>query len=78
MFSQGWTREIGNRVITVEHVPAGPIDTDLILRRRLHARKAVTRSTGWGASMKSPRWCLSSPVRSPRTSPGRILPSTAE
>ena len=64
MFSRALAREIGSRGITVNNVQPGPIDTDL-----------NPATADWAVSQKAAtaldRW-RSSPVRSPRTSPGRI------
>jgi 3-oxoacyl-[acyl-carrier protein] reductase len=73
MFSQALAREIGSRGITVNNVQPGPIDTEL---NPATGDWAVPTATG--TLMKSLRWWRSSPVRSPRTSPGRISPWMAE
>jgi 3-oxoacyl-[acyl-carrier protein] reductase len=58
MFTQGLSREVGNRGITVNNVQPGPIDTDLnpaaAIGRRL--RRPTQRSTATGMLTMLPRW----------------------
>jgi NAD(P)-dependent dehydrogenase (short-subunit alcohol dehydrogenase family) len=69
MFSQGLSREVASRGITVNNVQPGP-------RRAIGRclRRPPQRSTATGMWMRSPRWWRSSPVRSPRTLPARNSP----
>jgi 3-oxoacyl-[acyl-carrier protein] reductase len=74
MFTQGLSREMGTRGITVNNVQPGPIETDLnpVDGDSFELQKAATALTATAMLMRSPRWCHSSPVRSPRTLQVRI------
>ena len=73
MFTQGLSREVGSRGITVNNVQPGPIDTELNPAAGEWAvpRRPPRRSTAMGMLKRSPRWWRSSPVRKRRTSPAR-------
>ncbi len=66
--------------VRVNMVAPGPIDTDLNPAAGEWAvpQKAATRSIVTGVWMRSLRWWRLSPVLSPRTLLGRILPWMAE
>jgi len=69
MFTQGLSREVASRGITVNNVQPGPIDTDTNPATGEWAvpQKAFTALGRYGPWMRSPRWSRLSPVRSPRT-----------
>ena len=73
MFTQGLSREVGSRGITVNNVQPGPIDTDLNPAAGDWAvpRRPTPHLTAMGMLTMSPRWWRSSPVRSRRSSPAR-------
>ena len=73
MFTQGLSREVGNRGITVNNIQPGPIDTDLNPAAGDWAapQKAARRSTATEVLMTSPRWWHSSPVRKRLSSPAQ-------
>jgi NAD(P)-dependent dehydrogenase (short-subunit alcohol dehydrogenase family) len=73
MFTQGLSREVGTRGITVNNVQPGPIDTDLNPRQAIgpRRRRPPQRSTATDLLTKSPRWSRSWLVRRRRTSPAR-------
>jgi len=58
MFTQGLSREVGTRGITVNNIQPGPIDTDLNPAAGDWAvpQKASQRSAATGLLTKSPRW----------------------
>ena len=75
MFSQGLSREVGSRGITVNNVQPGPIDTDLNPACGRLGRAAEGRHSARPLRAKlrrSPRWWRSSPVPKRRTSPAQI------
>jgi 3-oxoacyl-[acyl-carrier protein] reductase len=80
MFTQGLSREVGSRGITVNNIQPGPIDTELNPAAGEWAapQRPLQRSTAMGTLKRLPRWWRLSPVRSPRTLPGRISPWMAE
>ena len=77
MFTQGLSREVGGRGITVNNVQPGPIDTDLNPAAGDWAEPqiAATALSAMVPSMRSPRWSRSLPVPRPRTSREPISPS---
>jgi len=58
MFTQGLSRELGSRGITVNNIQPGPIDTDLnpAAGDGQRLRRAPQRSIAMGVLMRSPRW----------------------
>ena len=73
MFTQGLSREVGSRGITVNNVQPGPIDTDLnpAAGDWRCLRRPSQRSTATGMSTRLRRWLRSLPVQRRRTSPAR-------
>ena len=80
MFTQGLSREVGSRGITVNNVQPGPIDTDLNPAddRWAAPQIANTALKRYGHVDDIASWWRSSPVRRPATSPARASPSMAE
>src|SRR5438874_8987444 len=78
MCNQALAREIGSRGITVNNVQPGPIDTELNPAAGDWAvpQKAATALNRYGRVDEIAAMVASLPVRSRRTSPGRILPCT--
>jgi 3-oxoacyl-[acyl-carrier protein] reductase len=74
MFTQGLSREVGSRGITVNNIQPGPIDTDLNPASGDWAapQKANTALKRYGSVDESLRWCRSSPGRSLPISPAQI------
>jgi 3-oxoacyl-[acyl-carrier protein] reductase len=73
MFTQGLSREVGSRGITVNNMQPGPIGVE-----SRGGRVGGAAEGAMGMLKRLPRWWCLSPVRSPRTLPGRILPWMAE
>ena len=75
MFTQGLSREVGDRGITVNNVQPGPIDTDLNPASGDWAtrRRPSRHSTATARRRKWQRWLRSSPVRRRLTLPARTL-----
>ena len=73
MFTQGLSREVGGRGITVNNIQPGPIDTDLNPAAGDWAapRRPTQRSTATELLTKSPRWSRLSLVPRRRISPAR-------
>jgi NAD(P)-dependent dehydrogenase (short-subunit alcohol dehydrogenase family) len=73
MFTQGPSREVGTRGITVNNIQPGPIDTDLnpAAAIRQSPRRPTQRSTATDLLTKLPRWSRLWLVRRRRTSPVR-------
>jgi 3-oxoacyl-[acyl-carrier protein] reductase len=71
MFTQGLSREVGDRGITVNNIQPGPIDTDLNPAAGEWAvpQKANTALNRYGTVDESRRWWRSSPARRRPTSP---------
>jgi len=69
MFTQGLSRELGSRGITVNNVQPVRLTRIRILPRAIgrYRRRPPQRSTAMGTWMRSPRWWRLSPGRSPRT-----------
>ena len=73
MFTQGLSREVGSRAITVNNVQPGPIDTDLNPAAGDWAKPQIANTAlgRLGTSTRSHHWWRSLPARKPRTSPAR-------
>ena len=71
MFTQGLSREVGSRRITVNTIQPGPIDTDLNPAAGEWATPQIANTAlkRYGKSRTSPPWWRSSPVRRRTTSP---------
>jgi 3-oxoacyl-[acyl-carrier protein] reductase len=80
IFTQGLSREVGSRGITVNNVQPGPIDTDLnpVAGDGAVPQKAGTALGRYGHVDDVASLVALSPVRSPHTLPGRILAWMAE
>ena len=79
MFTQGLSREVGNRGITVNNIQPGPIDTDLNPAAGDWAapQKANTALDRYGSVDEVAALVAFVAGRKRRISPARALPSTA-